>query len=275
MFDDALQQVTGWPVTTAAAAVVVDGRLAGTIGDVGRPFELASVSKLLTAWATLVAVEEGTVSLDEPAGPPGSTVRHLLAHAAGHSFDSDTIAAPPGRRRIYSNTGYEVLAAHVAERSGIAFEVYVREAVTEPLGMHSTETTGSAAKDFRSSVADLAVFAGELISPTLVSAETAAEARSPQFPELAGLVPGVGRFDPCPWGLGPELRGNKVPHWTAPSNHPETFGHFGGAGTFLWVDPLIDLAVVALTDRRFGPWSLEAWPVFGEAVLAEHLAARS
>ena len=61
------------------------------------------LTKLLTGLATLVAVEEGTVDLDEPAGPPGSTLRHLLAHASGLPPDDGPPLMAPGRRRIYSN----------------------------------------------------------------------------------------------------------------------------------------------------------------------------
>ena len=52
-------------------------------------------------------------------------------------------------------------------------------------------------------------------------------------------------------------------------NSPKTFGHFGQAGTFLWVDPDAGVACVALTDRPFGPWAAEVWPEFADAVLAE------
>jgi CubicO group peptidase (beta-lactamase class C family) len=81
------------------------------------------------------------------------------------------------------------------------------------------------------------------------------------------MLPGVGRYDPLDWGLGFELHDAKVPHWMGECNSPATFGHFGGSGTFLWVDPAADLAVVALTDREYGPWSLEAWPALSDAVL--------
>ena len=49
---------------------------------------------------------------------------------------------------------------------------------------------------------------------------------------------------------------------------PATFGHFGGSGTFLWVDPPLDRALVCLTDRDFGPWALEAWPAFSDDVIS-------
>jgi CubicO group peptidase (beta-lactamase class C family) len=51
-------------------------------------------------------------------------------------------------------------------------------------------------------------------------------------------------------------------------NSPAAFGHIGGSGSFTWVDPAVDLAVVVLTDRDFGPWALDAWPAFSDAVLA-------
>ena len=79
-------------------------------------------------------------------------------------------------------------------------------------------------------------FLAELQRPTLLDDDQRRRYR-PQFPDLAGIVPGVGRFDPCPWGLGFEIRGRKSPHWTGRTNSPATFGHFGGAGTMMWVDP--------------------------------------
>ena len=63
-------------------------------------FRWASVTKPATALATLVAAEEGILDLDDPAGPPGSTVRHLLAHASGLPFDGTAPIARPGERRI-------------------------------------------------------------------------------------------------------------------------------------------------------------------------------
>ncbi len=82
------------------------------------------------------------------------------------------------------------------------------------------------------------------------------------------MVPGLGRFDPCDWGLGPELHDGKAPHWMGAQNSAATFGHFGGAGTFLWVDPEAGLAVGVLTDREFGPWARIVWPAFSDALLA-------
>jgi CubicO group peptidase (beta-lactamase class C family) len=48
-----------------------------------------------------------------------------------------------------------------------------------------------------------------------------------------------------------------------------TFGHFGGSGTFLWVDPEPGIACVALTTREFGDWAKDVWPRLADAVLGE------
>jgi CubicO group peptidase (beta-lactamase class C family) len=83
------------------------------------------------------------------------------------------------------------------------------------------------------------------------------------------VLPDFGRFDPLDWGLGVELKGTKAPHWSGSSTSPATFGHFGGSGTFLWVDPDRGLACACLTERPFGDWAKEAWPRLSDAILAE------
>ncbi|MEV5504929.1 serine hydrolase domain-containing protein [Streptomyces orinoci] len=265
-----LRMIENWPVTTAAAAVVrADGTHAGSYGPTGHRFPLASVTKPLAAYAVLIAVEEGAVELDEPAGPPGSTVRHLLAHASGLAFDEPRPMAEPGTRRLYSNAGFEVLGDHLTKATDIPFAEYLRQAVLEPLGMTATELPGSPAKDAVSTVEDLARFAAELQAPRLLSRSTLDEATSVVFPGLTGVLPGYGHQRPNDWGLGFELRDAKSPHWTGSSSSPRTYGHFGQSGTFLWVDPEAGLACVALTDRAFGPWAIEAWPLLTDAVLAE------
>lgn len=264
----ALGAVDRWDAANVAAAVIGPGGSRAHVGDTGHRFALASVTKLVTAYACLVAVEEGTLDLDEPAGPEGSTVRHLLAHAAGYGFDSGVLQ-PPARSRIYSNTGFEALGAHLTARAGMPAAMYVTEAVFVPLGMVGTDlTNGSLAHGAWSTVDDLTAFAGELLRPTLVAAETLAAATTVQFPGLDGALPGVGPQSPNDWGLGFELRGHKAPHWTGRANSPDTFGHFGAAGTFLWVDPVADVALVVLGDRDFGPWALDAWPALADEVLA-------
>jgi CubicO group peptidase (beta-lactamase class C family) len=265
----AVGTVLDWPVPHAAAAVVAaDGTVLAEAGEQEREFRLASVTKPLVAYAVLIAVEEGAVSWDDPAGPDGSTVRHLAAHTSGVSFEDGVVQAKPGVRRIYSNRGFELLADAVAAGAGMPFDEYLDEAVLEPLRMRSTRLEGSPAAGAVSTGADMARFAAELQTPTLVSAVTVDEATSVAFPELAGILPGYGRQTPNDWGLGFEIRDGKSPHWTGAHSSPRTYGHFGQSGTFLWVDPEAGVACVVLTDRDFGPWAIEAWPPFTDRVLA-------
>src|SRR5437763_13460416 len=118
----ALEAIDRWGARTAAACVVRADGPAAEHGPRDVALRWASVTKLLTGLAVLVAVEEGTVDLDEPAGPEGSTLRHLLAHASGLSPEEGPPLMPPERRRIYSNYGIELAAARVDERAGMPFE---------------------------------------------------------------------------------------------------------------------------------------------------------
>ena len=269
---DALGALADWPVPAAAAAVIGPDGVLTTHGDTGRVFALASVTKPLVARAVQVAVEEGVFDLDTPAGPPGATIRHLLAHASGLAMNSDEVLFPPGTRRVYSNYGFTVLAETVQLQTGIDFGRYLHEAVCEPLGMTATRLDGGAADagyGGTSTVADLAAFARDLLRPATVSADMNAEATTVQFPGLNGVLPGYAVQRPNDWGLGFEIRDAKSPHWTGSRNSARTFGHFGQAGGFIWADPAADLAVVVLTNRDFGDWALRAWPGLSDAVLAE------
>ena len=265
---EALRQIDEWQAKTAAAGVVRDGEAVGVRGPRDHVLRWASLTKLVTALAALVAAEEGVIDLDEPAGPEGSTVRHLLAHASGLPFEPGAPAGRPGQRRVYSNVGFETLAEHVAEQAEMPFADYLTAGVLRPLGM-SAELRGSAASELHGTLDDLLLLARELQRPTLLAPETLAEATSVQFPGLAGVLPDFGRMDPNDWGLGFELRDGKSPHWTGSRNSPRTFGHFGGSGTFLWVDPEADLALGVLTDLDFGDWAKDAWPRLSDAVLLE------
>jgi CubicO group peptidase (beta-lactamase class C family) len=278
----ALDLVASWPVDVAAVGIAPvnpsagrdGGPARGTVGPLGRVFPWASVTKPATALAVLIAVEEGSVSLDDPAGPPGSTVRHLLAHASGLGLEPGPPLAAPGSRRIYSNAGYLVLADLVAERSGLSFDDYLRAGVLDPLGMAGTmlgpdAPGGAAAAGLAGPLEDLLTLGLELATPTLISEGSNREATSVQFGELGGVLPGYGHFDPCDWGLGVEIRGDKQPHWTGTANSPQTFGHFGRSGSFLWIDPGPGLICAGLSDRPFGPWATRSWPVLADAVLSE------
>jgi CubicO group peptidase (beta-lactamase class C family) len=269
----ALDAVADWPVPAAAAAVIGPDGVLACHGNTERVFELASVTKPLVARAAQIAIEEGVVDLDTAAGPPGSTVRHLLAHASGLAMHSDHVLAKPGTRRMYSNYGFTVLAQTVERESGIEFGRYLTEAVCEPLTMATTRLDGgtlTAGFGATSTVADLALFDADLLRPATVSAPLHDEATTVQFPGLDGVLPGYGVQRPNDWGLGFEIRDAKSPHWTGGRNSARTYGHFGQAGGFIWADPDAELALVALTDRDFGVWALDLWPAISDAVIFEY-----
>lgn len=266
---DALRQIEGWPAEHRAAGVATADAVLATAGDVDRTLAWASVSKLLVAYATLVAAEEGTLELDDPAGPEGSTIRHLLAHASGLGPVGEVLA-PPERTRIYSNEGINVVARDLAAKAEMPFADYLTEAVLRPLGLRA-ELRDDPGAGIVGSLRDLLAFGSELLDPTLITQETLAEATSVQFPGLKGVLPGYGRHDPNDWGLGFELKIGKTPHWTGGRNSPATFGHFGskpGSATFLWVDPQAGLVCATLADVDFGDWAREAWPRLSDAVLS-------
>lgn len=269
-----LDQIDGWDVPNAAAAVFTPSAVLETRGDTSRQFALASVSKVLAAIAVHVALEEGSVALDDPAGPEGSTVAHLLAHASGLAPDGDGAPlGPPGSKRIYSNLGFEELGRHLATATGMDYQEYARLALVDTLGLSDTDVGGSPAHAHRSSVDDLVSVLQAVTAHRLLAAATLEQMTTPAFPDLAGVLPGYGKQDPNPWGLGVEIRGDKSPHWTARENSPHTWGHFGRSGTFVWFDPEAGpagLGLVVLTDRDFDQWAIDAWPPLATAVLQEH-----
>lgn len=264
----ALAAIDGWPCTKAAAASIGPDGTVTRHGPTTDAFALASITKLFTAAAVLVAVEEGTLTLEDEVDERGATVADLLAHASGLAPDGSALS-DPGRRRIYSNGGYEVLADTLAVAADMAFGDYLREGVFAPLGMETAALTGSPAHAASASVEDLVRFVTGL--PSLLAPETLSAMTTPYLPELVGVLPGYGRQAPNPWGLGPEIRGEKAPHWTGSTNSPATWGHFGQAGTFVWWDPAVDVGLVVLTDLAFGDWAIPLWPALSDEVRIEVL----
>ena len=268
-FDASVLAATdGWEAGAVALAVVDPDGLVAVHGPLDAPRPWASVTKLLTASVVLVAMDRGLLALDEPAGPPGATVRHLLAHASGLAFDDPSVIAQPGRTRIYSNAAFDLLASLAGARAGRPFASLLREWILDPLGMSGTRLVDRPSQGLTGPMTDLAAFAFELLRPRVLPATALAEATTVAFPGLRGVLPGVGRLDPLDWGLGFEIRDGKTPHWTGTRNSPGTFGHFGASGAFLWVDPDAGLGLACLPERPFGPWALGAWPALSDAVLA-------
>jgi CubicO group peptidase (beta-lactamase class C family) len=268
--DDLSRLTADWPGDKFSLVAADGSGLLGVSGDPDWIAPIASVSKLFTCVAALVAVEEGTIGLDDHAGPADSTVRHLMAHASGLGFDDRTQLFGAGHRRVYSNAGIEILADHLASAAGMPFVAYLREGVVEPLHLKGFQITGSPAHGMHASARHLVTLGQELLLPTLLSPATLAEATSPVFPELRGVLPGFGAAAPNLWGLGFEIRGDKDPHWTGRNHSPRTFGHFGGSGSFLWIDPTTGLIGASVSSEPFGDWALTAWPDANSTLLGRY-----
>ncbi|MDO5080435.1 serine hydrolase domain-containing protein [Buchananella hordeovulneris] len=237
-------------------------------GHLDEQFAWASITKLATALAAHQAVERGLLTLQEPAGPPGASVAHLLAHAAGLDPERDQVVSAPGRRRIYSNFGYEVLGAIIEDAIGLPLDTWIAQEVFGPLGMEHTQYGASAAHGVRGPASDLIRLARELLRPRLLSPATHATMTSPAFAGLPGVLPGYGRQHDNLWALGPELKGDKSPHWLSAAHSPASFGHFGQAGGFLWVEPRRGVAAVFLGAQPFGTTHVRHWPDLNVELLA-------
>jgi CubicO group peptidase (beta-lactamase class C family) len=267
-----LDQLQLWPAPAAAAGVASEAGVLASTGPAEWPFRWASVTKLLVALAALDGVHRGLLDLDEPAGPPGATLRHLLSHASGLGPDGDVILSRPGRRRIYSNRGIETVAEILAARSGTPFERLLADRICRPLGLAGTQLRGSPASGATGPLRDLMALATELLRPSVTDPELLAAATVTAFPGLSGVLPGFGRQEHCDWGLGFEIKDSKAPHWTGSRNSARTFGHFGLSGSFLWVDPVAGIACAAVADRDFGAWAADAWPRLSDDVLRTYAA---
>ncbi|MBG6239962.1 CubicO group peptidase (beta-lactamase class C family) [Mycetocola sp. CAN_C7] len=179
--------MAAYEVPGVALAVVRDGELQWSGGygvasvedgadvDADTVFQVASISKSLTAWGVMHLVETGQVSLDEPietyltrwAFPPsaydssGVTVARVLNHTAGlnrvdgyplpvdqplpsieESLDGNNgggqslrVDMEPGQQFNYANAGYTLLQLMIEEVTGQRFSDYMQEAILDPLGM--------------------------------------------------------------------------------------------------------------------------------------------
>ncbi|HEY5356700.1 MAG TPA: hypothetical protein VIJ82_03265 [Streptosporangiaceae bacterium] len=118
--------------------------------------------------------------------PPPAVAR------VGLGFEGDAILSPPGRRRIYSNRGIEIVAETAAAR-GRSFEMLLADETCLPLGLLQTRLDGSPSWGAPGPLNDLVALAIELLSPSLVDAGLLAEVTRTAFPRpgrrAAGLPP--------------------------------------------------------------------------------------
>ncbi len=274
-----LSLVDGWePEVVSAMMMTTSGENAETHGPRDRSYHWASLTKSCTAFTILRLVDQGTLRLEEPAGPGdrprrGATIRHLLSHASGTPFEAGEAGSEVGHRRHYSNLAFVSLARLAEQRLDRPFAEIVHELLLRPAGMETAELRGSGAGGMYGTLTDLVAYCRELSRPTLISPELFAEATTCQFPDLGGRSVPLGEwYDPFPWGLGFELKGRKERHWMGTRSSERTFGHSGGSGSFFWIDPEAGVVCGVLSSGRIGEWVKSAWPQFSDAV-HDHLTS--
>lgn len=259
-----------WPGEPALIGLRLDG---GSIREVfrqGPVSELrawASVSKTVAGIQFALASESDPTLGALPAGPEGATLTHLLSHASGLGFEEDSPRSAPGVKRVYSNVGIDLaVSAMTAEDPR---EVWTRE-IFDPLGIAAT-LQGRPCSGVVGSCEDLSKLAGEWLLPKLMSEAGRDRVRKVSLPEIGGVVPGYGRFEPCWWGLGVEVRGEKN-HWMG--DWPSlSFGHFGQSGAFMLVNVEEGIALVATSNVDFGAWAKECFTAVTTSLRDELLQA--
>ena len=247
-------------------------QLLGSWGDQDKVYPWMSVTKLVTSRTILGAVENGVLDLSEPLQPlPGISeprpvnVADLLAHRAGLDHEKREFTRAPRSRRVYSNSGYEILGELLSQRSGIPFTAWAQDMVLSPLGI-KRQLLESPAWGMHGSLRELLAFAFEAACPRFLSPKLFAAWSRSDGMQLPGVVPGYGYHRDNAWGLGCEIRAAKDPHWTLPGSSEQTYGHFGQSGSFLWIDPLAHLGAVFLGQEPFSALHKQLWPKLNRAL---------
>lgn len=212
----------------------------------------------------------------------------------------------PGHELIYSNTGYGILGRLAEAVTGREFWELTWENVFEPLELHDTIARpgpelderiarirdvygqGRATESYNSQYwRDLGICWGGLFGTPddavrfaatflrqgdgFILPQLAQEMISDQVHGLKGEVQSARVAWPvAAWGLGWELKGGKANHWTGNLTSPQTFCHFGAAGTLLWADPVLDLALAVFANRatfHLWPFVPPRWATLSDALV--------
>jgi CubicO group peptidase (beta-lactamase class C family) len=228
-------------------------------GDLDEVRPWASVSKVVVSLAFGVEVDWELHRFEEPMGPPGSTLANLLSHSSGLGLEEEDPVVPVGTKRVYSNFGVDLAVQSILGEENSA-DNWLQQRVFQPLGMTTTTLEDRPASGVVGSTNDLAKLAVAWLRPDAIAKETRDRLITPYAPQLDGFVPGFGKFTPCPWGLGPEVRGEKQ-HWMGdwPS---ASFGHFGQSGALILLNADEQIGLVATSTEPFGRWATKLWPTW-------------
>ncbi|HEX2987422.1 MAG TPA: serine hydrolase domain-containing protein [Chloroflexota bacterium] len=222
----------------------------------------------------------------------------VLARACKHTPPE---RAPYGAVQ-YSNVGYGLLALIVEKETGLDFPEALRDLVLRPLGIEGylgeepprlpAQLTGVRGRHVGTPLEPfnspfwrslgmpwaglVTTVAGALtlvrafqgVPAGFLRAETVAEATRNQNDDLSGGYVQPLFWKRCPWGLGPEIRGEKSPHWAPPEAGPTSFGHAGASGCLAWADPATGLSWAIMGSRTSDSgWLLRRGTVMSRAFL--------
>lgn len=273
-------------------------------------FDAASLTKVLaTTTAVMQLWEQGKIRLGDrvteylpkfQGGKSDITVRDLLTHYSGLRPDVDLVprwsgestglnlalmdkpATTPGRRFVYSDINFILLAEIVRAASGKRIDEYARENIFEPLGMDDTGYLPPASKRSRiapTEIVDGAPLLGVVHDPTTrymggVAGHAGVFTTAADLARFARMILNHGILDghrilsegavtkmsvPASPASRPDLRGLG---WDIDSrfssNRGElfpvgSFGHTGFTGTSLWIDPHSNAFVILLTNSVHTP----------------------
>jgi len=242
---------------------------------------------------------------DLPRGTFGSRAAPTLREITDAMLRQPLWTAP-GTELIYSNTGYGILGRLAEAVTGRDFWELTWDNVFEPLELHDTIARpgpeldrrigrvrdvygqGRPTESYNSQYwRDLAIPWGGLYgSPDdavrfaatflrqgdgFILPALAREMVTDQVHGLKGEVQAARvKWPVASWGLGWEIKGVKAKHWTGNLTSPQTFCHFGAAGTLLWADPTIDLAAAIFANRatfHLWPFVPPRWATLSDALV--------
>ncbi|MGB8197678.1 MAG: serine hydrolase domain-containing protein [Acidimicrobiales bacterium] len=251
----------GWPGAPAVVLLSVKEGLVKRIAEAGdldevRPW--ASISKMAVALAFGVESDWELDSYNTPVGPPGSTLANLLSHSSGLGPEEDDPVVPVATQRIYSNYGIDLAVDSILGDN--TADAWLHQRIFQPFGMNSTKLVDRPSFGVEGSTNDLARLAVAWLRPDGLARETRNRIIRPYAAQLNGFVPGFGKFSPCPWGLGPEIRGDKQ-HWMG-DWPPASFGHFGKSGALMLLNADEGIGLVATSTEPFAGWATKLWPTW-------------
>ena len=232
---------------------------AGDLDDV-RPW--ASISKMAVGLAFGVESDWELQRCDQRVGPPGSTLANLLSHSSGLGLEEGDPVVAVGTQRIYSNYGIDLAVESILGEN--TAQNWLAQRVFRPFGMTTTALVDRPSSGVVGSTNDLATLAVAWLRPDGIAKETRDHLITAYAPQLNGFVPGFGKFSPCPWGLGPEIQGDKH-HWMGdwPAS---SFGHFGKSGALILLNADEQIGLVATSTEPFGGWATKLWPTWTSAM---------